>query len=77
MNPQMRKRLDSIEGRFAPNADKCGVVFTPLKGESDQEYDARIGRWFAGEKVEGQERMYTGREVGVLRVVYVEAKCPQ
>lgn len=76
MNPRLKKRLDVIEQRFAPDEDKCGVLFSPLKGETDQEYDARIARWYAGEKVEGQDKMYTGREVRVVRVVYVKAKCP-
>jgi hypothetical protein len=77
MNPRTKKRLDAIEDKLSPDTDKSGVVFIPLKGETGQEMDQRMARWYAGEKVEGQDKMYTGREFVVMRIKYVEAKCPQ
>ena len=74
MNPRMRKRLDAIENRFTPARN--GVVFIPLKGETDQEMDSRIQRWYSGEKVEGQTKMYTGNEFGVGRIKIVSSKRP-
>ena len=76
MNPQLRKRLGKIEEGIYPNQNMNGVVFLPLNGESDAEYDRRVERWYAGEKVEGQDRLYTGNEVGVMRVVYVPCDRP-
>jgi hypothetical protein len=66
----MRKRLIAIEDRLSPDESKSGVVFFPLKGETDQEYDDRVARWYAGEMVVGQDRLYTGKEVvGRIRFV--------
>ena len=72
MNPQLWKRLDKIERSLTPVQNK--VLFIPLKGESDEEYDARIARWKSGEKVEGIDQMYTGQEVGIIRIKFVSAK---
>ncbi len=74
MNPRTRKRLDAIESRLSPDENLSGVVFVQLKGETNDEMRARMARWYAGEKVEGQERTYTGQWVGVVE--YVKAKCP-
>jgi hypothetical protein len=67
----MWKRLDSIEDSFAAEESKNGIVFMPLKGESMEEYDARILRWKSGAKVEGQDRICTGREslIGIIEFV--------
>ncbi len=77
MNPRMKKRLDAIDLALAPNEDRNGVMFIPLKGETEEEMDERMARWYAGEKVEGQDKLYTGREWVVIRIKYVKAKCPQ
>ena len=74
MNPPMRKRLDAIASRFGPDENKCGVVFFPLNGESDAEYDRRVERWYAVEKVEGQERLFTGNEILVSRIRFVSSE---
>ncbi len=58
----MRKRLDAIEDKLNPDEDKSGVWFYPLTNESDAEYERRIERWRAGEKVEGQDRLCTGKD---------------
>jgi hypothetical protein len=63
----MRKRLDAIETRFNPV--QSGVVFFPLQGETDEEMDKRIAKWYAGEKVEGQDKVYTGGMVGRIKIV--------
>ena len=76
MNPQLRKRLEKIEIDLHPNQNMNVVVFSPLNGESDAEYDRRVERWYAGEKVEGQDRLYTGNEIRVMRVVYVPCDRP-
>jgi len=76
MNPDMRKRLEKIEDKWCPDKSKSGVVFIPLKNETDDEYDRRVERWYAGEKVDGQDKLYTGNEVGVMRIRFVEARCP-
>ena len=75
MNREMRRRLEKMEKKFCPDENKCGIVFHPLKGESDSEYDERVARWYAGEEVEGQKRPYTGpNQLVVMRVVYVSCK---
>jgi hypothetical protein len=71
----MRKRLEQIEDKFRPDDNKSGVVFLPLDGETREQMDSRIERWYAGEKVEGQDRLYTGREPLVMRVGYVKSVC--
>ena len=72
MNTDFRKRLDKIESTFIPRKDESGVVFIPLKGESNEECGERLARWKAGEVVEGQERVYTGRE-RTMRIRFVKA----
>jgi hypothetical protein len=72
MNPRIKKRLDTIEDKFRPVTDKSCVVFMPLPGESESEYDERIQRWYAGERVEGQEKLYTNPNQQVMRIVYVD-----
>jgi len=62
MNPKMRKRLDAIEDKLSPDEYQNDVWFTPLENETDAEYARRIERWRAGEKVEGQDRPYTGKD---------------
>ena len=62
--------MDAIENRFTPATS--GVVFIPLKGETDQEMDDRIARWRSGEKVEGQDKVYTGGMVGRIKLVPVK-----
>ena len=73
MNKEMRRRLEKIEAKFCPNEDKSGVVFIPLKGESDSEYDERIERWYAGEEVEGQKKVYVGGNQRVMKVRFVKS----
>ncbi len=50
---------------------KNGVMFLPLKDESDEDYDNRVARWMAGETVEGMDREYTGREYPIIVVRFV------
>ncbi len=70
MQARLWKRLDNVKASFCPNESKNGIVFIPLNGESDQECDARIARWKAGERVEGMDREYTGSKmIGVVRYV--------
>jgi hypothetical protein len=57
MNPDMNRRLKAIEEVLGNNADKGGVVFRPLSGETDEQYDQRIARWYAGDEVEGQDKV--------------------
>ena len=76
MNTDFRKRLDKIESTFIPREDENGVVFIPLKGESNEDCADRIARWQAGEVVEGQERVYTGR-ARTMRIRFVKAVCPK
>ncbi len=71
MNREMRRRLEKMEEKLCPDESKNGIVFVPLKGESDSEYDERVARWYAGEEVEGQKRPYAGPNQIVARVVYV------
>ena len=72
MNPTMRRRLANMEAKFCPHEDKSGVVFFPLNGETESEFDERVERWKAGEKVEGQECPHTGPNQLVMRVVFVD-----
>ena len=74
MNRELRRRLEKVEEKFCPDESKCGIVFYPLEGESDSEYDERVARWYAGEEVEGQERPYTGPNQMVGRVVFVSCE---
>ena len=64
--------MSKVEGSMA--IDKNGAVFYPLEGETDEDYDNRVARWKAGEKVEGQDRLCTGNEPHVIVVKYVAAK---
>lgn len=72
MKPEWRRRLSKVEGSMA--TDKNGIVFYPLEGESDEDYDDRVARWKAGERVEGMDRVYTGKEPTIGVVKYVAAK---
>lgn len=72
MKPEWWRRLSKVEGSMA--TDKNGIVFYPLKAESDEEYDARIARWKRGETVEGMDSVYTGKEPFIGIVKYVAAK---
>ena len=74
MNPRLKKRLDAVENRLMPDPNLSGTFFIQEVGESDEEVRERIARWRAGEKVEGQDRPYTGQMVGVIKLV--EAKNP-
>ena len=67
MNPEMKRRLEAIEDARGSNADKRGVLFIRLKGETDMQCDQRIARWYAGEEVEGQDRVYPGN-TGILQI---------
>ena len=71
MNKEMRRRLEVMEEKLGVAEDKSGILFIPLVGESESEYDERIERWYAGEKVEGQEHPYTDPNQRVMRVVFV------
>ena len=75
MKPDMKKRLEAIEDRLASH-DKSGVVFLPLKGETEEEMDDRIARWYAGEKVAGQERIYSGNGYPAVRIRFVKSVNP-
>ncbi len=76
MNPDMRKRLENIELRLGSNEDKSGVVFIQFKNETREDMKSRIDRWYAGEKVEGQEKIYAGGTPMIGRVVFVPKACP-
>ena len=64
--------MSKVEGSMA--TDKNGIVFYPLQDESDEDYDDRVARWKAGEKVQGMDRMCTGNEPHILVVKFVAAK---
>ena len=68
MNPSIRRRLDAVEEDLGQG--NWPVVFVPLQGETNEQRDARLERWKAGEEVEGITRPYTGREkVIVVRFI--------
>ena len=74
MRPNLWKRLNRVEDSFCPNESKNGVVFIPLKDETNEDCEARIARWKAGQKVDGMDREYTGSEmIGVVRYVGSQA----
>ena len=60
MKPHWRKRLDKVASSINPHTK--GVMFIQHENESDAELDQRVARWEAGEKVEGVDQSYTGRE---------------
>ena len=70
MKPDWRKRLDKVANSLTPQSS--GVMFFPLDGESHEEVLERVARWKAGEKVEGVDQPYTGRESCVWIVQLVE-----
>ena len=70
MNPNWRKRLDKVAASVMPHTD--GVMFFQLDGESEDEMEQRVARWEAGEKVEGLDREYTGREQSIWLVLGVK-----
>ena len=71
MNPSLMKRLEKIEEQWTPDEDKSGVVFFQLKTETREEMRSRIDRWYAGDKVEGQKKIYTGGNPMIGRVLFV------
>ncbi len=73
MNREMRRRLEKMEDKFCPDESKFAIVFVPLKGESDSEYDERVERWYAGEEVEGQKKVYVGGNQRVMKVRFVKS----
>ncbi len=76
MNPSLMKRLEKIEEQWTPDEDKSGIVFIQLKNETREDMEFRIDRWYGGEKVEGQEKIYIGGDQMVMRVVFVPGRCP-
>ena len=77
MQPKLWKMLDNIEAALRSDGDQNGVVFIPLKGESNEDMDIRITRWKAGEIVEGVNRPYQGEEEIVAKVVFVGTESTQ
>ncbi len=63
MKPNLRKRLDRVAASMTPHTP--GVVFYSLQGETDEEFEQRVSRWEAGEKVDGMDRTFTGMESSV------------
>ena len=72
MNADMKRRLDRIADKLSTSNDKSGIVFIPLEGESECQYGERIQRWYAGEKVDGQEKLYTDPNQPLMRVLFVD-----
>ena len=70
MNLNWRKRLDKVAASVTPSTS--GVMFIPLEGESHQDLEERVERWKAGERVEGIDQLYTGKEscVWIVKPVY-------
>ena len=70
MQRQIWKRLVKVEDSFCPNESKNGVVFFIRKDESIEEFNTRISRWKAGEKVAGMDRNHTrGERIGIVQYV--------
>jgi hypothetical protein len=69
MNRRIRDRLDAVESKLGGGQN--GVVFIPMKGETNADCRERVQRWKAGHAVEGIDRPYTGREplIGIVRFV--------
>jgi hypothetical protein len=74
MDKQMKRRLEIIEEAFTPNPDENEVIFIPLEGETETEYDCKIESRCAGEKVKGQERLCTGDADCIFIVRFVNAQ---
>ena len=70
MEASLKRRLARIENAIQP--PKRGVLFMPLKGENNDDVQARMERWYAGEMVDGVDIPYTGIE-GVWHVVVIDA----
>ena len=63
--------LDKVADSIATETNY--VVFYPLNTESDEEYERRVARWQAGEKVGGMEHVNTGEGTRLIIVKYVAA----
>ena len=70
MKQEMLKRLDDIENSLT--TDKNGILFFQSVDESDDECADRIARWKAGEKVEGQNRQYAGKDQMIMVIKFIE-----
>ena len=66
MNPDMRKRLEKIESKFGSNKGLNIVWFGRLDDETDADYEVRLDRWYAGDKVEGVDGLYDASEVFIV-----------
>ena len=74
MQISMKRRLESMEQRITPQEQR--IIVTRREGETQDDVDARIERWKAGEDVPQIRSAgpYQGCELSVIHVRYVGTK---
>ena len=67
---QLWKRLNSVEQKGQLTSRQV-ITVVKYRGESDEDIDAKVGRWKSGESVDGINGQYRGGEIDIILIVIV------